>query len=503
MKKNKLNSIIYIFVTLCILAVATLIGYLFREFGFQESNVVVIYIFSVFIISRYAKGYLYGIISSLISVLLFNWFFTEPYFTFKVVDLTYLFTFVIMIITSIFTSTLTRKVIKSAEEAKIRENESKVLYQVINLLSDAESIENIGEIIAKIAKDVLNYEIAFIFFNEHGEPEKNYLYCKEDGTVIRRELYNTNELKERLTNFHESVDIIDNNYLYPIYGKSNILALLCVPNIEEFVITPSQKRILYSIIENTGLSLDRLRSLEEQVKSREETTQERYRSNLLRAISHDIRTPLSAMIGTSEILMSEIKEKNELYDLASDINKDALWLHGLVDNILNLTKLTDGKLVLNKHPEVIEEVIGVALNAIEKRVQNRTIDIFMPDKLIIASIDAKLISQVIINLLDNAIKHTPVTNEISISVKEVNKNVVISVADRGSGINEADLPHIFKTFYTSYNKIPDAQRGVGLGLAICQSIVEAHGGSIIAENRNDGGAVFTFTIPQGGNENGK
>lgn len=277
-----------------------------------------------------------------------------------------------------------------------------------------------------------------------------------------------------------------------------MLAVLSIPKGIATEMSQSQTRMLHSIIEISALALERLRSLREQARSREETMQERYRGNLLRAISHDIRTPLSGIMGTSEMLMDATQRDDPRYGLARDIYRDAEWLHGLVENILNLTKLQDGKLVLDKQPEALEEVIGAALTVMEKRLPGRSIDVNMPDEVVMVPMDAKLISQVLINLLDNAAKHTPADAEIAISVSTDRETVRVTVSDRGSGIAEHDLPHIFQMFYTARNTCADARRGVGLGLSICQSVIEAHGGSIRAENRVGGGAAFTFVLPLGG-----
>ena len=277
-----------------------------------------------------------------------------------------------------------------------------------------------------------------------------------------------------------------------------MLAVLSIPKGIATEMSQSQTRMLHSIIESSALALERLRSLREQARSREETMQERYRGKLLRAISHDIRTPLSGIMGTSEMLMDATQRDDPRYGLARDIYRDAEWLHGLVENILNLTKLQDGKLVLDKQPEALEEVIGAALTVMEKRLPGRSIDVNMPDEVVMVPVDAKLISQVLINLLDNAAKHTPADAEIAISVSTDRETVRVTVSDRGSGIAEHDLPHIFQMFYTARNTCADARRGVGLGLSICQSVIEAHGGSIRAENRVGGGAAFTFVLPLGG-----
>lgn len=501
MKKFKTSIWFDISLTIIILTISTLLGALLSYYNLHETNIVVLYIFSVVVISRITKGYVYGILSSVISLLLFNWFFTEPYYTFKVNDLTYIITFAIMTFTSIVTSALTTKVKQSAKEAMEKEAKSNTLYQMTNHLTDAEDEEAIAKIVVKTTSSILKCNSACICFDENGHPETTFFQSKDDGTIIRRKLDNAKELKQRIDNLHGNVDVTNDDYYYPIYGKSSILALISIPSDVGQQISESQNKILHSIIESVSMALERLRSLSQQAKSRQETAQERYRANLLRAISHDLRTPLSGIMGTSEIIMDKTDKNDSRYDLAKDIYKDAQWLHGLVENILNLTKLQDGKLLLKKKLEALEEVIGASLMVMEKRIPERNIDVDMPDNVVMVAMDAKLISQVIINLLDNAAKHTESQCEIKISVKTDKEYAYITVSDNGKGISKKDLPHIFQMFYTTNNKIADSKRGVGLGLAICQSIVEAHGGKIYAENKKEGGAAFTFTLPIGGEIN--
>ena len=184
--------------------------------------------------------------------------------------------------------------------------------------------------------------------------------------------------------------------------------------------------------------------------------------------------------------------------MAQGIWDDADWLRSLVENILNLTRLEDGRLVLQKQPEAVEEIIANALEHIAKRAPEREIGVDIPEDLLLVPMDARLIVQVLVNLLDNAIKHTAPEREIRIAVQRDGTDAVFCVADRGDGISPEDLPYIFRTFYTSRHNRADAKRGIGLGLAICDAIVKAHGGTIRAENRTDGGALFRFHLTHGG-----
>lgn len=498
MKKKTINILKDVAISVLILTVATGLGVLFKHFNIHKTNVVVVYIFSVLLIARITKGYLFGILSSVVSLLLFNLFFTEPYFTLKVNDMTYIITFAIMTFTSIVTSALTTKVKKAAFDAKEREKESNALYHMTNHLTDAEDENAIAEVIVKTTSDMLSCNTSCICFDEEGNPENTFLQGI-DGGIVRRQLASDEDMKEYVSQFTKGANTTEKDVYFPIYGKLFPLAVLRVPFCVADAMTESQSRMFHSIIESASLALERLQSVKEQTKTREEAAQERYRGNLLRAISHDIRTPLSGIMGTSEMLMGKTDKDDQRYALAKDIYKDAEWLHGLVENILNLTKLQDGKLILDKQLEAVEEVIGAAVMVMEKRIPERSIDIEMPDQVIMAPMDAKLISQVLVNLLDNATKHTCGDCEIKIAVKADDKSAYITVSDNGKGIAESDLPHVFKMFYTTGKTNTDSKRGVGLGLAICQSIIEAHGGKIYAENLLEGGAAFTFTLPLGEN----
>jgi len=230
-----------------------------------------------------------------------------------------------------------------------------------------------------------------------------------------------------------------------------------------------------------------------------ETATERYRANLLRSISHDIRTPLAAMIGTAEMLNGMTGPDDPRRGLICDIQSEADWLRSLVENILNLTRLQDGPASLLKQPEAAEEVVGEAIRHIKQRSPDHKITVHMPEALLLAPMDAKLIRQVLINLLDNAVRHTAPEDAISVTVENTGAAARFSVLDEGPGIGESDLPNVFQTFYTTRAGHADAGPGVGLGLAICETIVKAHGGEITARNRADRtGAELVFTLPMEG-----
>lgn len=484
-------------VTLSLVALPTIVGFLFSDLRGYETNITILYILSVLLTARFTDGYFYGIAAAMLSFLTFNWCFTEPYFSLKINDPTLLLTVVTMTITATITSALTSKVKQTAAEARQREAESSLLYQMTNHLTDAETGDQIASIVAETVSGVLSCHAAFLCFDENSVPSPYFIQQKGDGDQVHRRLENPTEFQKRMKCLHDAYDVGTEFYDYPIYGRSALLGVLRIPTTCGKALSDQQTKLLHSVIESTSLALDRLYSLREQAKSREETTRERDRGNLLRAISHDLRTPLAGIMGNSEMLMGMTEKSDGRYALAKDVYEDADWLHGLVENILNLTKFQDGHLALKKEPEAVEEVIGAALVVLKKRAPEREIEVDIPDCLLLVPMDARLITQVLVNLLDNAVKHTQLGEEIRISVQEVPHAVSFIVSNRGQSIPEDALPKLFQMFYTTSRTESSTRKGVGLGLPICRSIVEAHGGSIKAENQAAGGVQFTFTLPTG------
>ncbi len=496
--KNVWDMAYGLLLTIALLITASAVGYLFRAAGIPETNIVIVYLLAVLLTARITRGYVFGLFASVIATGAFNYLFTEPYFAFRVNAPSYIITFVIMTITALITSALTSHAKQNALEAREKEAETKALYTLTDRLTDAADLHDIAGIAASTISDVFCCRAACLYFDENGVPEQTYIQQASPGKLVRRKLSNPEKIKrwieELSTGYHIGTDFYD----WPIHGREMILGLIRLPKESAALMSEAQTRLLHSMIESIALAMDRLRSIQQGIKSNEEAVQERYRGNLLRAISHDLRTPLSGIMGTAEMLMDMTQREDPRYALAEGIHKEADWLHSLVENILNLTRLQGGKLTLNKQMEAVEEVVGGAVSHMAKRSPKHEITVNTPGELLLVPMDARLIEQVLINLLDNAIRHTPPQNEISVSVIEDKKKgcAVFSVKDRGEGIAAADLPHIFQMFYVSPLKHTDARYGIGLGLAICDAIIKAHGGGIEAHNRTDGpGAEFIFTLP--------
>ncbi len=478
-----LNKIWFqILITFLILCGATMLSLLIRDIGFSEINIVVIYILSVLIVARFTKGYVYGIVASIIDMCSFNFFFTAPFHTLNVYNKNYLITFAVMLSASILTSTQTSKIIHSSAIASRREKQSQILYQITSSLAKATSVSDVATVSTQCLSNLLDCDVSCITTDEEDEQIKEYSIKRgERGVSV-------------LTLLNDQMQLaVQDKFILPIADQSHQYGLICLP---EYCIPEEseQRKLLTSISTQIFIAMERERLANEKEAAKDEAEREKFKSNLLRAISHDLRTPLSGITGASEVLLYSLKEEDSL-KLVQGIYDDSNWLTQMVENILSLTKIQESTLLLNKQVEAVEEIVGAAVKHISKHANNHQITVKIPDNVLLVPMDGKLIVQVLINLMDNAIKHTKESDEIKVEVSASRDNVWFNVIDHGTGIRAADLPKIFDMLFVSDGSCADSKRGNGLGLAICKAIVNAHGGRIFAENNVDGGATIRFCLP--------
>ena len=248
-----------------------------------------------------------------------------------------------------------------------------------------------------------------------------------------------------------------------------------------------------------ALAIENIRNAREKEEAAILAQNEQLRANLLRTISHDLRTPLTSISGNADNLLCNYEKMDDASRKQAfrDIYEDSEWLINLVENLLAITRIEDGRVKLSLSVELMDEVITEALHHVSKKREEHTIRVTSEEDFILARIDARLIVQVLINLVNNAIKYTQPGSVIEIHTAKVEHEVYVSVADNGPGIPEDQKMQIFDMFYTGKQKLADSRRSLGLGLALCKSIVNAHGGSIKVEDNMPHGSVFTFTLPAG------
>lgn len=241
-------------------------------------------------------------------------------------------------------------------------------------------------------------------------------------------------------------------------------------------------------------------TLTSQIKKHErlrmEAEMEKLRANLLRSISHDLRTPLTSIVGSSSLLLeSNALEQTQRNELLAEIHKDARWLTRITENILSITKFSGTSVHLHKEHEVIEEIVSSAIVKSRKNHPDIPVYVKKPDEILLAPMDGMLIEQVLLNLLDNAVVHGKHVSTIEVHIFKEHERIHIRVSDDGCGIQSSLFPHLFDGYVSAYKENTDDTRSMGIGLSVCRSIVQAHNGEINAYNNENGGASFEFWLP--------
>ncbi len=488
--------------TVAVIAAATAIGYIFEVFGVSMQNIITVYILGVLVISLLTTNRWFSLISSLLSVVAFNFFFNEPFYAFNAYDSTFPITFFVMFIAAFITSNLAAKFKQNAKQSALTAYRTRVLFDTDKLLQKAETKAEAISAAANQLVKLLNRSV--IFYGEKGgELTEPQIFGAEGDSVPEELLSPVEKTAAEWTfrkgiNSSEAADVLpETKCLYiavhvneRAYGVFGIVLDKNQPDSFE-------NSVMLSIIGELALALDNLRNRKEKEDAAVLAQNEQLRANLLRSISHDLRTPLMTISGNAGFLMEESEEiEPEMRAvICKSIYDDSLWLINIFENLLAVTRVENGPTKLRRRSELMEEVISEAVSRIRK-TSGRKITVHEDDELLILKIDARLIVQVIVNLLDNAVKYSPEGTEITLNVFKSGEKVVTEIADYGNGIPEKDKPRVFDMFYTTGEaKIADSRRSMGLGLAVCKSIITAHGGEISVRDNKPTGTVFSFTLP--------
>lgn len=487
--------------SLAVLVIATLIGFVFSMLGFSEVNIITVYILGVLVTAVLTGHRSYSLISSIISVLTFNFFFTAPKFSLEAYDSGYPVTFLIMFISAFLTGTLATKIKKNAKKAAQTAYRTKILLETNQLLQKTRSKDEIITVTANQLIRLLNKDIVFYSVNSSVIMEPTVFYAGENvcdeytssnEKAVAAWVYKNNKHAGATTDTLGSARCLYlavrvNDTVYGVVGIS----------VSDQPMDSFENSILLSILGECALALENQQVLIEREEAAVLAKNEQLRANLLRSISHDLRTPLTAISGNAGILLAseDAIEKSKRKALYADIYDDSLWLINLVENLLSVTRIEDGTMRLNLVAELMEEVIAEAMRHISRKSIEHKIVVKQSEDFIMAKMDVKLIVQVIINIIDNAIKYTPEGSEIVISTTKANGFAVVRISDNGTGISDDSKVRIFDMFYTAATEIADSRRSLGLGLALCKSIILAHGGTISVSDNKPCGSVFEFTLP--------
>ena len=487
-----------------ILVLVTLIGLLFYNFGFTEANIITLYILGVMLISVYTRSSICSFVASIASVLTFNFLFTVPRFTLQAYDSEYPITFLVMFLASLLTGSLASKLKSHAKRSAQVAWRTKLLFETSQNLQRAHTQEEIISVTAKQLLKIFQRDIVVYSIDEKGLLEPEIFLVDEAASPQRYTTAKEREVAQWVLSNNkragagtETLPDARCTYLSirtgeRVYGVVGIAA-------SDKPLDSFESSILLSVLGECALALENQKNVEEKEAAAVIAKNEQLRANLLRSISHDLRTPLTSISGNASNLLSngplfDAKTKEQMY---ADIYDDAMWLINLVENLLSVSRLEQGRMNLHLTTELIDEVVAEALRHINRKRAEYHFHVQSSDDYLLAQMDAKLIVQVLINILDNAMKYTPPGSDIEIGWKQEGKFIYISVADNGPGIPDQAKPHIFDMFYSASNQIADSRRSMGLGLALCKSIVNAHGGEIVVSDHKPHGSIFTFSVPAG------
>ncbi len=443
----------------------------------------------VIVATRYGRGP--SVLASLLSVASFDFFFVQPHLTFAVNNSAYTVTFVVMLLVSLVISALTARIKRQAEAARERQSQTVSLYAMSRELANSRGSENLIHIATQHISEI--FEVATIVFLPDSSRQ---LQIPSSSNLTENEIGVVQWVWEHAQSAGHGTETLPGakGMYFPLNGSQGIVGVIGLyPNDSQQLQLPDQRYLLETFIGQTALALERAQLAEETEQARVQIETERLRSSLLSSISHDLRTPLASITGAASSLLEDdgTLQPQARQDLAQLAYEEAERLNRLVSNLLDMTRLEAG-VRIDKEWQSLEEVIGIALNRLEKRLHDHPLTAALPPDLRLIPFDGLLMEQVLVNLLENAIKYTPAGTPIELSAHVDGDQVWIEVADRGPGLPPGTEKLVFDKFYRAQ---PDSVRGAGLGLAICQSIIKAHGGQIWAENRPEGGAVFRFTLP--------
>jgi len=456
------------------------------------ANIVMLYLLAVVGV---ALGYGRGpaVFSALVNVLAFDFFLVPPTLSFAVTDLQYVLTFAVMLAVGLVVGQLTAGLRYQARIARHRERRSHSLFEVARALSGELVVDQVVETASKAIEREFRARVRI------------YVLSEDDRLTLARGDVDTQGLDPGTARWafdHRQAaglgtDTIPGSswHYLPLNASMRTRGVLAFqPESPRLFAVPEQRRQLETFAALTAIALERVHYVDVAQKATVQIESERLRNSLLSALSHDLRTPLAGLTGLAESLrMTEPSLSAAQHEIAEELISSAIRMSAQVNNLLDMARFESGEFRLTSSWNSVEEMIGSAVRLSKRVLASRTLKTDVPADLPLVKCDAVLIERVLVNLLENAAKYTPPDAIVEIVAQSVGEEMRVTVVDNGPGIRPGSEQEIFNKFSRGVRE--SAISGVGLGLAICKAIVEAHGGSISAANRGGRGAAFTFTLP--------
>lgn len=501
-------------------AIVTLLGFGFYELGLSGSVVLMLYLVAAMLIATKADGFFYALVVSLGSMLAYNFFFTSPRFTLNAYGLNYPLIFGCLLLGTLAVSSLAVRMKRQAESTARRAYRMEVLLESSRKFQTADDEDTCFRFAAEQVIKLLNRPVVMYRMGARGRLLSPDVHDAPGtaGDAHATALVSSSEaaMASWVASNNERAGattdtLVDARCLYlPISSKGAVFGVAGIvmdKNEDDDDFGALEKNLLLMIINECGQATERIKLADERRRMEVRVEKETLRSNLLRTISHDLRTPLTSISGDADMLLHDgaALSQTQRERMYHDIHDDACWLITLVENLLSITRIDNGTMRLALQPELVGDIIREALQHVDRRAGTRRIDVRLDDDLLMAAMDGRLIVQVVINLVNNALAYTPEGGCITVSaLREADgpraARVRIAVSDEGPGIAPEERSHLFDMFYNGSSgcvggKSGDFKRGLGLGLSLCRSIVEAHGSVLEVRGGESPGSVFSFMLP--------
>lgn len=489
--------------TVALLAGATALGYLFTTLGFATEDITSVYVLATLICSVVTSNRVCALSIAALSVLTYNFCFVEPLHTLAFRPSAGP-TFVIMFATAVLSSMLASLVSDQARQSALTAYRTKVLFDTSQLLAQVDEPSDVYGIVADqlvrlLGRDVVLYpeteghRLGAPSLTTSGAAPADEGALSESEAAVAAWVFKNNRRAGATT-----TTLPDSHCLYlAIRAREHVFGVVGIV-IGDEPLDAFENSTTLSILGEGALALESKLADRERREAEVLAKNEQLKASLLRAVGHDLRTPLTAISGAADLLITdgERLDAPRRTELLRDIDENSLWLINIVENLLAVTRVEDGSLSLNLAPELLDEAVDEAVSHLGHTNSGHRIKVEAADEVLMAKMDVRLIVQVVVNLVDNAIKYAPADTPISVSTRRADSSIVCEVADLGPGVADAEKDHVFETFYTVSDVAPvDGRRSLGLGLSLCRSIVEAHGGRVWVRDNVPRGAIFGFSLP--------
>ncbi|HEX2437577.1 MAG TPA: sensor histidine kinase KdpD [Methylomirabilota bacterium] len=480
-----------------VVATATGIAWMLAPVS-ELSNLIMVYLLGIVIVAmRTGRGP--SLMAAVLSVAAFDFFFVPPHFTFAVTDARYVFTFLVMLIVGLVISGLTVRTRSQAEAAQHREQQTAALYAMSRELASTRGVDALLQIAIRHVAEVFRSQVVVLL------PGPGGVLAPGAGGQFE---VDANDLAVGRWGFEHrqpaglgTTTLPGASALYvPLLGSTGPVGVLGLrPSDRHAMDEPERLHQLETFAAQIALALERAQLSRDAQEAEVRIETERLRNSLLSSVSHDLRTPLATITGAVSTILDNRTglDAGTQRELLESVHEEAERLNRLVQNLLEMTRLESGALQLQRELHPPEEVIGAALGRLAKRLADRRVTTKVPSDLPLVAMDDVLIEQVLVNLLDNALKYTPAGSPIEVIATATDQNLTVEVADHGPGLPAGAEDRVFEKFFRGEQLIA---RGAGLGLAICRGIVRAHGGRIWAQNLPGAGVAFLFTLPLGASQ---